>query len=73
MDFAQTVTIARQRARYQEEGLPTRWLIGEHPSESAVEVSWAAFAILHLAVTRLLDDRADRGRAWRWALTGGKP
>jgi hypothetical protein len=68
VDFAQTITIARQPARYQEEGVPTRWLIGEHPSEGAVVACWAGLALAHLAVTRYLADRTDRGRPWRWAL-----
>lgn len=70
VDFSQTVTIARQPDRYREEGFPTEWLIGEHPSENAVEASWAAFALLHLAVTGYLAARVDRGPAWRWALYG---
>lgn len=70
VDFAQTVTIARQPARFEEEGIPTVWLIGEHPSEDAVEACWAGFALLHVAGTRFLAQRADRGRAWRWALYG---
>lgn len=70
VDFAQTVTIARQPGRYDEEGVPTRWLIGEHPSEGAVGACWAGFALLHIAVTRYLAERADRDRAWRWALYG---
>lgn len=69
-DFAQTVTVARQPDRYREEGFPTELLIGEHPSESAVEGAWAGFALLHLAVTGYLAARVDRGRAWRWALYG---
>jgi hypothetical protein len=70
VDFAQTITIARQPARFEEEGIPTVWLIGEHPSEGAVEACWAGFALLHLAGTRFLALRADRGRVWRWALYG---
>lgn len=70
VDFAQTVTIARQPARFTEEGIPTVWLIGEHPSEGAVEACWAGFALLHVAGTRFLALRADRGRPWRWALYG---
>lgn len=70
VDFAQTVTIARQPRRFEEEGIPTVWLIGEHPSEGAVEACWAAIALLHVAGTRFLALRADRGRPWRWALYG---
>ena len=70
MDFSQTVTIARQPGRYREEGVPTRWLTGAHPSEGTVEACWAGFALFHLAVTRYLAARADRDRPWRWALYG---
>jgi hypothetical protein len=35
--FSQTVTIARQPGRYHEDGIPTLWVIGGHPSEGAVE------------------------------------
>ncbi len=70
VDFSQTVTIARQPGRYHEDGIPTRWIIGEHPGEGAVEACWAGLALLHLAVTRYLAVRADRGRPWRWALYG---
>lgn len=69
-DFSQTITIARRPDRYEERGLPTEWVIGRHPSESAVAASWAGFALLHLAVTGYLAARADRGRLWRWALHG---
>jgi hypothetical protein len=70
VDFAQTVSIARQPRRYHEDGIPTRWLIGEHPGEGAVGACWAGVALLHLAVTRYLAARTDRGRAWRWTLYG---
>lgn len=70
VDFSQTVTIARQPHRYHEQGFPTRWLIGEHPSETAVAATWAGFALLHFAVTRYLAACADRGPAWRWVLYG---
>lgn len=70
VDFAQTVTIARQPRRYDEDGIPTRWVIGEHPREGAVAACWAGFALIHLAVTRYLAQRSDRGPPWRWALYG---
>ena len=70
VDFSQTVAIARCPDHYEERGFPTEWVIGEHPSESAVAASWAGFAVLHAAVTGYLAARADRGPLWLWALYG---
>lgn len=60
IDTGQTVTIARQPTVWQESAFGTRELIGAHPSTKAVYEYMASEALVHGAVTFLLD-RADPG------------
>jgi hypothetical protein len=65
-DFAQTVTVAREPACYHENDPLTAALIGSHPSESNVEMVWAAESLGHLAVTNWLDREVDATDSPGW-------
>lgn len=65
IDAGQTVTTARNPTRFAEARLPTRLIIGDHPSEGGVYATMAAYGVIHYAVTWLLDSRDD-GNSKLW-------
>jgi hypothetical protein len=67
VDTGQTLTVARNSKRWCESDPVTIHLVGQYPSEKSVLVTMAAFAIVHFAVTRFMDDRDTGAGPWHTA------
>jgi hypothetical protein len=80
VDTGQTISIARNPGVYEEVGFPTKDIIGSHPTESKVYAVMAAYAVLHLGVSYLLDRLDTDGTggwhiaslAWKYGTLGNK-
>jgi hypothetical protein len=63
-DYAQTVQIARSPC-YEEVDPITSNIIGHHPTQTKVELWWAAESMLHYAISGWLDRTAEaEGGGW---------
>ena len=60
IDAGQTIHIAREPSCYREVGFPTQTLIGEHPSQSEVYATMAAYALAYHWTTKWLDRKVER-------------
>lgn len=66
VDFSQTVMTARNPQKYWEHGLPTSYVIGNHPSVTQVEAYWAVESVAHLAVSNWLAREIDATDSDKW-------
>ncbi len=59
VDAGQTIHIAREPTCYREVGFPTQALIGEHPSQSEVYLTMAAYGLFYHYTNRWLDNKVE--------------
>jgi len=71
-DSSQTIQGQNAPDCYREAGWPTRDIIGEHPSESAIVGFQALRFVLHSSVSNWLDKKVsnDDDEGWRWIRAG---
>lgn len=69
LDYATTVNTARRPDCYREVAIPTRQILGDHPSVNGVKAYWALTAVAHVAVSAWLDREVEAtdSDGWRTA------